>query len=97
MLSAAYLGVMRADHDATVTYEGDNNVLLQQTSSWIAKHWSLAKQRKDSEILDASPLGSLNFLINAEDKLKERFLGSTVVDVANPHCKYIANFCCFSS
>ncbi|XP_052129624.1 peroxisomal acyl-coenzyme A oxidase 3 isoform X1 [Frankliniella occidentalis] len=84
-LKASQLGIMRADHDATVTYEGDNNVLLQQTSNWIVRNWPHAIQGNTSAILDASPFGTLHCLINAEEKLKEEFTGTTVDDVLNPH------------
>lgn len=84
-LRASVIGSMRADHDATVTYEGDNNVLLQQASNWIVKHWNLAKQDNTSAILEVSPLGTLHFLINGEEKLKGRFSGSNVGDVMNVH------------
>lgn len=84
---AAMLGTMRADHDATVTYEGDNNVLSQQASNWVVRHWSHAKQGNSAALLDASPLGTLNFLLNAEDKLKQRFSGASKTDLMNAHCK----------
>ncbi|XP_034239534.1 peroxisomal acyl-coenzyme A oxidase 3-like isoform X1 [Thrips palmi] len=84
-LKSSMLGTMRADHDATVTYEGDNNVLSQQASNWVVRHWSLAKQGNSAALLDASPLGTLNFLLNAEDKLKKRFTGTSKTDVMNAH------------
>ncbi|XP_055304318.1 peroxisomal acyl-coenzyme A oxidase 3 isoform X2 [Sitodiplosis mosellana] len=36
---AANLGELRNNHDACCTYEGDNNVLGQQTSNWLVRQW----------------------------------------------------------
>lgn len=36
---AANLGELRNNHDPCVTYEGDNNVLGQQTSNWFVRQW----------------------------------------------------------
>lgn len=54
-LKAANLGELRANNDPAVTYEGDNNVLGQQTSNWLMKQWKIAEQPN-------SPLGTVNFL-----------------------------------
>eukprot|EP00095_Tigriopus_kingsejongensis_P010852 snap_masked-scaffold592_size129239-processed-gene-0.6 protein:Tk10852 transcript:snap_masked-scaffold592_size129239-processed-gene-0.6-mRNA-1 annotation:"hypothetical protein LOTGIDRAFT_159357" len=51
-LKSARLGDLRNDNDANCTYEGDNNVLLQQTSNWLA---GLSET-------SLSPLGSTDFL-----------------------------------
>lgn len=59
-LKAANIGELRNNHDATVTYEGDNNVLIQQTSNWLLKQWSGNVE---------SPLGSVNFLLSRDDIL----------------------------
>lgn len=67
-LKAANLGELRNNHDATVTYEGDNNVLVQQASNWLLKQWSGSVE---------SPLGSVNFLHRRDEILRtfrfERF------------------------
>ena len=53
------LGLLRADHDPNLTYEGDNNVLMQQTAKFLvgAVRAKLAKGRPIR-----SPLGTLDFL-----------------------------------
>lgn len=63
-LKAANIGELRNNHDATVTYEGDNNVLGQQTSNWLLKQWN-------GEV--ESPLGTVNFLKYREKILRSNF------------------------
>ena len=60
-LKASNLGELRNNHDATVTYEGDNNVLGQQASNWLLKQWNGEKVE--------SPLGTADFLTRREDIL----------------------------
>lgn len=54
-LKAANLGELRANNDPAVTYEGDNNVLGQQTSNWLMKQWASGAET-------SSPLGTVDFL-----------------------------------
>ena len=63
-LKAANLGELRNNHDATVTYEGDNNVLGQQASNWLMKQWNGSIQ---------SPLGTVNFLNHRGKILRSTF------------------------
>lgn len=62
----AGIGDIRNDHDANLTYEGENHVLIQQTSNWLLKIWP--------EILRgvkiSTPMKSANFLTNALSILK---------------------------
>ena len=58
-------GELRDDNDANCTYEGDNNVLLQQTSNWLMNAW---KEKRFT-----SPFKSLNFLQDADKLLKTSF------------------------
>ncbi|XP_015115558.1 peroxisomal acyl-coenzyme A oxidase 3 [Diachasma alloeum] len=73
----AKLGDMAADHEPTVTYEGDNNVLVQQTSNWILRQWEGAQKG----ITDGSPLDSINFLFNGDQILEKKFTVNHVDDI----------------
>ncbi|XP_018577780.1 peroxisomal acyl-coenzyme A oxidase 3 [Anoplophora glabripennis] len=59
-LKSARLGELRNIIDPCVTYEGDNNVLVQQTSNWILRQW----QAINAGGKLSSPLGSCTFLID---------------------------------
>lgn len=64
--SVAGIGDIRNDHDANLTYEGENHVLIQQTSNWLLKIWpEILKGVKIS-----TPMKSANFLTNALSILK---------------------------
>lgn len=66
-----------------MTYEGDNNVLVQQTSNWLLRQWN--KVREGEEV--ASPYNTADFLSNAADILKKKFTGRDLQDVINHNCK----------
>nr|CAD7427736.1 unnamed protein product [Timema monikensis] len=76
-------GKLRDDNDANCTYEGDNNVLCQQTSNWLLQIWS---QARDTEVGDNSPLGSISFLQRATvgELLARRFTSQTLEQTAHP-------------
>ncbi|KAM6261775.1 peroxisomal acyl-coenzyme A oxidase 3 isoform 1-T2 [Porphyrio hochstetteri] len=52
------LGEIRNDNDPNCTYEGDNNVLLQQTSNYLMSWMNCIRDKAPFE----SPLGTINFL-----------------------------------
>ncbi|XP_013771298.1 peroxisomal acyl-coenzyme A oxidase 3 [Pundamilia nyererei] len=82
------LGDLRDDNDPNCTYEGDNNVLLQQTSSYLLS-WLHAKQRDGVRI--ESPFHTVDFLEESQEILKSRFTALTVddcVDSAVPLAAY---------
>ncbi|KAJ9594890.1 hypothetical protein L9F63_013815, partial [Diploptera punctata] len=58
-LKCAGFGALRNDNDANCTYEGDNNVLCQQTSNWLLHLWA-ARNMSENKII--TPLGSADFL-----------------------------------
>lgn len=78
-LKASGLGDLRNNFDASVTYEGDNNVLIQQTSNWLLRQWS--KVREGEGV--ASPYSTVDFLTNAADILKKKFTGRDLQDVTD--------------
>lgn len=56
-LKASRFGDLRNDNDANCTYEGDNNVLVQQTSNWLLSAWN-----NRGEGTSLSPFGALEFM-----------------------------------
>lgn len=82
-LKAARLGDLRDTTDPSVTYEGDNNVLMQQTSNWLLRQWN-NMQDKDKVF---APLGSCAFLQNYKEILRSKFDKTTLRDVLEIDCK----------
>lgn len=67
-LKAARLDELRRDHDANTTHEGDNNVIIQQTSNYLLKAYE-NKIEKGEEIV--SMFNTINYLNDIESILKE--------------------------
>ncbi|XP_026747712.1 peroxisomal acyl-coenzyme A oxidase 3 [Trichoplusia ni] len=68
-LKCANLGDIRSNHEATVTYEGDNNVLSQQTGNWLLRQFESARGSRSVD----SPLHTVAFLLDWEKCLAARF------------------------
>lgn len=68
-LKAARLGDLRNDHDANNTYEGDNNVLLQQTSNYLIKK---LKEKVEEGKSITSPFGSVDYLDQMDQILSQK-------------------------
>ncbi|XP_029311162.1 peroxisomal acyl-coenzyme A oxidase 3 [Cottoperca gobio] len=82
------LGALRDDNDPNCTYEGDNNVLLQQTSNYLLS-WLHAKQRNGVRI--ESPLHTVDFLDDLHKILASKFTATTMeecMDSAVPLAAY---------
>ncbi|XP_003799193.1 peroxisomal acyl-coenzyme A oxidase 3 [Otolemur garnettii] len=71
------LGVLRDDNDPNCTYEGDNNVLLQQTSNYLL---GLLERRVRDGACFQSPLKTVDFLEAYPDILNQRFTASSIAD-----------------
>ncbi|KAJ9582391.1 hypothetical protein L9F63_003244, partial [Diploptera punctata] len=76
-LKASGFGDLRNNFDASVTYEGDNNVLIQQTSNWLLRQWN--KVFEGDQV--ASPYNTVTFLSNATIILQKKFTGKYLQDV----------------
>ncbi|XP_061620608.1 peroxisomal acyl-coenzyme A oxidase 3 isoform X1 [Phyllopteryx taeniolatus] len=74
------LGSLRDDNDPNCTYEGDNNVLLQQTSNYLLA-WMDAKRRDGARI--RSPLHTVDFLDHFHRIRESRFTARTIDDCAD--------------
>lgn len=68
------LGDLRAENDATCTFEGENNVLIQQASNWLLNQWSNVLSGK----LINCPLGTADFMKDANNTLIHTFSYSTI-------------------
>lgn len=80
-MSGAKFGDMANDHEACVTYEGDNNVLVQQTSKWILQHWNDVQSNPGL----VSPLGSVEFFRHGVKILEKKFDSRSKLTL---ECKY---------
>uniref|UniRef100_A0AAG5DN34 Acyl-coenzyme A oxidase n=1 Tax=Anopheles atroparvus TaxID=41427 RepID=A0AAG5DN34_ANOAO len=79
-LKMAGLADLRADNDANVTYEGENNVLLQQASHQLV---GIRAKGGYERFADVTPLGSMQFLVDFDRILKRRARWTTVEHCAD--------------
>lgn len=78
------LGVIRQEHDANCTYEGEGNVLIQQASNWLLNQY--ARVLKGESIM--SPLNSAKFLEDTDNILRLKFNCRTVEETLRPESKH---------
>lgn len=76
-LAVNRLGDLRDDNDPNCTYEGDNNLLLQQTSNYLLSLW---ERRSQGGGRIESPLETVDFLDACPDILGQRFEGCSPED-----------------
>nr|CAH7752266.1 unnamed protein product [Callosobruchus chinensis] len=80
-LKAAGIGEIRNDHDANLTYEGENHVLIQQCSNYLLKLWPQVLKRQAI----ASPLHSIDFLTHGLDILSKKLNVTTIEEMCCPN------------
>jgi acyl-CoA oxidase len=59
MYAAARFGQLREDHDANLTWEGDNNVLIQQAGMYLLSMYQ--KRARDSPLHSLDYVGTFDF------------------------------------
>ncbi|KAM5272465.1 peroxisomal acyl-coenzyme A oxidase 3 [Ctenodactylus gundi] len=80
-LAANRLGDLRNNNDPNCTYEGDNNILLQQTSNFLL---GLLERRLQDGARFESPLKTVDFLEAYPGLLSHKFPGSGMADWLDP-------------
>uniref|UniRef100_UPI0037E821AC peroxisomal acyl-coenzyme A oxidase 3 n=1 Tax=Semicossyphus pulcher TaxID=241346 RepID=UPI0037E821AC len=75
------LGDLRNDNDPNCTYEGDNNVLLQQTSNYLL---SCLHAKLHDGVRIESPLHTVDFLNDSHKILQNKFTATTVDECVKP-------------
>lgn len=85
-MRASALGGLRSDIEAAITYEGDNNVLPQQTQNWLLRQWKNFETNQPIE----NPWNTIDFMSNASTILKRTFHYTNLDQIVNPDCKYLS-------
>lgn len=82
--SVAGFGDLRNDNDPNCTYEGENNVLLQQASNWLLS----CRKTGFAQFAEVSPLKSAQFLKSFDDIIKAKCNWTTTEEALNPKSMY---------
>jgi acyl-CoA oxidase len=69
-LKSSRFSELRDNNDPLLTFEGDNNVLLQQTSNFLLSAYEEYLKNKS---IPTTPLMSIHFLNNFDDIMKQKF------------------------
>ncbi|XP_043799974.1 peroxisomal acyl-coenzyme A oxidase 3-like isoform X1 [Apis laboriosa] len=85
-LKISRLGDLRAENDVTCTFEGENNVLIQQASNWLLNQWSNVLSGKSIN----SPLKTADFMKDANNILIQKFSYTTVDDILKPENLFLS-------
>ncbi|KAF2898696.1 hypothetical protein ILUMI_07471 [Ignelater luminosus] len=79
-LKASGLGELRSNQDVCCTYEGENHVLIQQTSNWLLRLWPLVLKGKSV----STPLNTVEFLNRAPQILTSKFTPNSFEELTEP-------------
>ncbi|XP_055298156.1 peroxisomal acyl-coenzyme A oxidase 3 isoform X2 [Sitodiplosis mosellana] len=85
-LRVAGFGDLRDDNDPNLTYEGENNVLLQQASNWLLS----CRKNGYAHFAEASPLKSAQFLSTFDKVIKLKCGWTTTQEALNSQNMLIA-------
>lgn len=79
-LKYAGIGELRDQNDANCTYEGENNILIQQSSNFLLN----TRKRGWESFSKKTELGTVEFLKNGEQILQSKWKWSDVDDAMHP-------------
>lgn len=83
-MRASNLGELRNNHDPSLTYEGDNNVLGQQASNWLVRQYENGVENVN---------GAAEFLTRKDNVLQYSFAALRQKNpVASLQCKWSRMF-----
>lgn len=86
-LKVAGFGDLRNDNDPNCTYEGENNVLLQQASNWLLS----CRKNGYEHFKDVSPMRSAQFLSEYDTIIQRKCNWSTTQEALKPNGKLFSN------
>lgn len=84
-ISVAGIGELRNNNDASCTYEGENNVLIQQTSNWLLS----VRRQGYSTFKNVSPMGTASFFARNVENLSRKFTFTSSMEALQPDSKCI--------
>lgn len=83
-IAVARLGDLRNDNDPNCTYEGENNVLLQQASNWLLS----CRKNGYANFAETSPLKSAQFLQAFDSIIQRKCTWTTIEEALNPESMF---------
>lgn len=87
----AGIGEIRNNNDASCTYEGENNVLVQQTSNWLLS----VRRQGFSHFKNVTPMGTASFFAKTVENLSRKFTFNGSLEALQPDSKFLLDFILF--